>query len=395
MSSPLKPPFRAEHVGSLIRPKVLYDTRLLLEQGKASTEDLHKAEDEAIKQVIKMQHDLGYKGVTDGEMRRAQFFDGVFENLEGLVFIPERPLSEYKKYLPHIVNFLQVGVPSYPSWHCNGKIKRRKPFYVDDFNHNKTLVAPEDVKYIKVNMPSPTWIHQRHGSDWTYDLNVYKNDDEYFDDMAIAYREEIQELYNAGCRSIQLDDPTFTFFCHQPMLDAMRNEHGVDPDVLFETYLRAVNIVTQGRPSDLHLSVHMCRGNYRGMPFCDGPYSYIAERIFPRLDADTIYLEYDDMASTGNFEPLKFIPENRTVVLGLVTTKSNKIETLQELVKQVDEAADAMVTSTRTKEMALNQICISPQCGFSAVWQGNPLTEEDQYKKLAVLAEAAKTIWKD
>ncbi|THV07712.1 UROD/MetE-like protein [Dendrothele bispora CBS 962.96] len=395
MNPPLKPPFRAEHVGSLLRPKILYDRRLLCDQGTASVEDLREVEDEAIKQVVKMQQGFGFKGITDGEMRRAQFFDGVFENLEGLEFIPARPLSEFKKYLPHIVLFLKTGVPAYPSWHCNGKIKRRKPFYVEDFKFTKTLVAPEDVKYIKVNMPSPSWIHQRHGSDWTYDLNVYKNDDEYFDDLAIAYREEIRDLYEAGCRNIQLDDPTFTFFCHQPMLDAMREEHGVDPDVLLETYLRAVNIVTQGRPKDLHLSVHMCRGNYRGMPFCDGPYSYIAEKIFPRLDADTIYLEYDDQISTGDFKALRFIPEDRTVVLGLVTTKSNKIETKEELIKQVGEAATAMVTPTRTKEMALNQICISPQCGFAAVWEGNPLTEEDEHKKLGVLAEAAKAIWKD
>ncbi|KAF5375250.1 hypothetical protein D9758_000349 [Tetrapyrgos nigripes] len=364
------PPFRVEHVGSFLRPKALYDHRALLNEGKAPPEDLRILEDQAIRSVVDLQQELGIKGVTDGEMRREQFFDGIFERLEGLTFIPMRPVTEFK-----------------------GKIKRTQPFYVEDFKFMKTLVAPEDVKDIKVGFPSPSWIHQRHGSDWTYDLNVYKSDDEYFEDVAAAYREEIQELYDLGCRNIQIDDPTFTFFCWEPMLAGMR-EDGVNPDVLLDTYIQAVNLVTAGRPKDLHISVHMCRGNVKGMSFCEGSYGPIAEKVFNKLDVDTLYLEYDNEHS-GDFEPLKHVPADKNIVLGLVTTKVAKLEDPEELVKRVHEAATAMVSDHRSKEDALNQICISPQCGFASVWEGNPITEEDERKKLAVLQQASKMIWSD
>ncbi|KAF9270155.1 UROD/MetE-like protein [Marasmius fiardii PR-910] len=387
----VQPPFRADHVGSFLRPRPLRDLFSDLREGKCSSHDLEVPQTEAIKEVVALQQGVGIKSITDGEMRRAQFFDGVFEKLEGMVFNP-RPITEFKKYIAFVAFLHANGVPAFPSFYCNGKIKRTKPFYVDNFKFLKTLVPPEDVQNIKVNMCAPTWFHQRHGSDQTYDLNVYKNDDEYFDDLGIAYQEEIKELYDLGCRHIQIDDPTFIIFCNDRTIAEMKDA-GVDAQVLLDTYIRATNRCTKDRPKDLTISLHMCRGNYMGQHYFEGSYDGIADQVFHKLDVDAFYLEYDDERS-GTFAPLKHVPRNKTVVLGLVTTKRDELETVEGLKARVDEAATAMAQSgVRSKEEALNQLCISTQCGFASTWEGNPISEEAQKQKLALLVEAAKQIW--
>ncbi|KAK0506357.1 hypothetical protein EDD18DRAFT_1342660 [Armillaria luteobubalina] len=387
------PPFRAEHVGSLIRPKELFQKRSLIESRGCSLEELVIAEDAAVRHVVKLQQDAGIKTITDGEMRRGLFFEGVFNNLEGMQFMPERPLSEFKEYMPHISAMIAAGLTTDKTIYCSGKIKRTQPFYVDQFKFTKNIVPPEDVKNIKMTVCSPSWFHQRHGSDLTYNLNVYKNDDEYFDDLGIAYRAEFKELYELGCRHIQIDDPTFCFFCNDGILEKMK-EMGVDSEALLDTYIRAINVTTQDRPDDLVISVHMCRGNFMGAHFTDGGYDRIAKKVFNNLDVDTFYLEYDNERS-GDFEPLKDFPTNKALVLGLVTTKTGQMESVDDLKSRVYSAADALCQGNpaRSKEDALNQICISTQCGFASVWQGNPITEEDQTKKLELLVEAAKQIW--
>ncbi|KAJ3763032.1 hypothetical protein EV360DRAFT_78718 [Lentinula raphanica] len=366
----LHPPFRAEHVGSLIRPRPLFDKRCELEEGKCTVEDLKEVENDAVKHVVELQRSLGIRSITDGEVKKASFYDGVFEKLDGMVFMPERPIHEFK-----------------------GKIRRTKPFYVEEFKAIKRVVPPEEVKNIKINMCPPSWWHHRHGSDLAYDRNVYSNDDEFFDDLGAAYRAEFAELYELGCRNIQLDDPTFAFFCYEPTLSGMR-EAGVDPEKLLDTYIRSINVCTKDRPTDLRIGLHMCRGNYKGLHFCEGGYDAIAEKVFIGLDVDTLYLEFDDERS-GSFDPLKFVPLNKMVVLGLVTSKNPKLENIEDLKRRVDEAATAMSSgnSIRSKEVALNQLCLSPQCGFASVWQGNPVTEEDEKKKLALIVETAKQIW--
>ncbi|KAJ7900274.1 hypothetical protein B0H14DRAFT_2673033 [Mycena olivaceomarginata] len=375
----LRPPFRVEHVGSLVRPKELYDQRVLLEQGKCAREDLFAAEDAAVAHVVKLQRDLGLGTITDGEMRREVFFEGVFDKLEGMEFLPQLPwvLTEF------------------PSWHCSGKIKRTVPFYVDHFNALKAVVPPEDVGRIKVNMCPPTWIHQRHGSDGTYDPAVYKSDDEYFDDLGIAYR------------NIQFDDPTFAYFCNDDMISGMEAA-GVDHEALLDTYIRAINVCTVDRPQDLNIGMHMCRGNYiGGVHFSEGGYQRIAVKLFNSVDVDTFYvgfwpfplvsanfwaqLEYDNERS-GDFSPLKHLPLNKVAVLGIVTTKSPKLEDAEALKARIHEAADIVAAGVprRSKEAALNH----PQCGFASVWQGNPVTEEDEKAKLQLLLGVAKEIWK-
>ncbi|KAG6873566.1 hypothetical protein C0992_008618, partial [Termitomyces sp. T32_za158] len=382
----LNPPFRAEHVGSLLRPPVLLEKRGLFEQQRIEAEELRAAEDEAVERVVRLQRDVGMRTITDGELRRGMFFEGVFDNLEGMTVIPNRPIETFKKYIPHIGMMYAYGVKEAETIFCSGKIKRTKPFYLDQFNYVKKLVSAEDVKHIKVTMCSPSWYHQRHGSDFTYDLSVYKNDEEYFNDLGVAYRAEIKELYDNGCRHIQIDDPTFCYFCDDGMISQME-EAGVDHEALLDTYIYAINVCTRDRPSDLTVGVHMCRGNFKnGVHFSEGGYDRIAMKLFNKLDVDTFYLEYDTERA-GDFTPLKYLPNNKVAVLGLVTTKNPKLETVEELKARVMEAVDAMTKDNpaRTRQAALNQLCISTQCGFASVWEGNPVTEEDQRKKLAVL----------
>lgn len=390
----LRPPFRAEHVGSLLRPKPLLEKRQALEAKKCALSDLKPVEDEAIKDVVKLQQDIGIKTITDGEFRRGYFFDGVFDKLEGMVYMPNRPITTFKPYIPHIAFMYAAGLKESETIFCNGKIKRTKPFYVEEFNYLKSLVPPEDVKFIKITICSPSWFHQRHGSDETYDLSIYKNDDEYFDDLGKAYREEIKELYDLGCRHIQIDDPTFCYFCSENMIAGMEKA-GVDHEALLDTYIRAINVITQERPDDLTISVHMCRGNFKGgIHFSEGGYGRIAVKLFNTLDVDVFYLEYDTERA-GDFAPLKHLPLGKVAILGLVTTKNPKLESVEELKARVNEAADVLCQGSpkRSKEIALNQLCISTQCGFASVWEGNPVTEEDQKKKLSLLVETAKQIW--
>ncbi|KAF9568459.1 UROD/MetE-like protein [Agrocybe pediades] len=390
----LSPPFRAEHVGSLLRPVPLFEKRKALEAGQCSAGDLRPVEDEAVKHVLKLQQDVGIKTITDGEMRRGYFFDGVFDKLQGMVYVPNRPISAFKPYIPHIAFMYAAGIQESETIYCNGKIKRTKPFYVDEFNYLKSLVAPEDVKNIKITMCSPSWFHQRHGSDETYDLSVYENDDAYFDDLGKAFREEISELYKLGCRHVQIDDPTFCYFCSEFMISGMEKA-GVDHEALLDTYIRAINIITEGRPDDLTVSVHMCRGNFKGgVHFSEGGYERIAIKLFNTLDVDVFYLEYDTERA-GDFKPLRHLPLGKTAVLGLVTTKNPKLESISDLKARVNEAAEVISQGIpkRSKEVALNQLCISTQCGFASVWEGNPITEEDEIKKLALLVETAKQIW--
>ncbi|KDR73746.1 hypothetical protein GALMADRAFT_228198 [Galerina marginata CBS 339.88] len=392
----LNPPYRADHIGSLLRPKALHQKRQDLQEGKCSKEDLKEAEDESVKHVLKLQREVGIKNVTDGEMRRGFFWDGIFEKMDGMTYMPRRPITDSKWYNPEIKLLTSMGVDHEETVFCTGKIKRTKPFYVDDFKYAKALVPPEDVKFIKVTMVSPIWMHRRHGSDKTYDLSVYSNDEEYFDDIGKAFREEVKDLYDLGCRHIQIDDPNFCFLCSEEVIGDMQTA-GVDNEAVLDTYIRAVNRVTQDRPANLTMSLHMCRGNLNiGRNFTEGGYGRIAAKAFNLIDVDAFYLEYDSEGA-GDFQPLKHFPLGKVAVLGLVTTKSAKLESPEVLKARVHEAAKVMSEGNpnRTMEMALNQLCLSPQCGFASVWAGNALSEEDEIKKLKLVIDTAKDIWPD
>ncbi|CAL1695628.1 unnamed protein product [Somion occarium] len=389
----LHPPSRAEHVGSLLRPKSLLEKREQFSSNQCTAEELRAAEDAAIASVVKLQQEIGLKTITDGEFRRAAFYDGMFDKLEGMTFVPDKPLSTCKSYLPYIQVYRAMGFDVIPSVYCTGKIKRTEGVYTADFEYLRSLVAPEEVKQLKITICSPIWLHIRHGSHETYDLSVYHNDAEYFADLTKAWREEIRALHELGCRHIQIDDPSFCFFCADSMISGMQ-EAGEDYETLLSQYINVYNDILNDRPEDLIVGIHMCRGNYRGTHYCEGGYERIAARLFKELNVNCFYLEYDNERA-GGLEPLRHLPTNKIVVLGLVSTKTEVLETLDDIKTRIEQAVNIIAEGypKRTRHVALQQICISPQCGFASTAEGNPIKEQDQRRKLDLIVEAARVIW--
>ncbi|CCM03870.1 uncharacterized protein FIBRA_06021 [Fibroporia radiculosa] len=391
----LNPPFRADHVGSLKRPIVLLQKRKDLDEGRCTQEELKVVEDEAITKIVQMQRDVGIKAITDGEFRRHMFYDGVFDNLEGTNYIPVVPLDWFMDYVPDIDAFKQHNFKGAASYLCESKLKRTKPFYVGQFEALKALTEPEEHKNLKITMCAPEWFHLRHGP-YAYPKSVYKNDDEYFADIAQAYREEIRDLYAVGCRNIQFDDPLLAYFCDVKMLKGME-ERGIDHVAMLDLYCKVYNACLEGRPADMTVGIHLCRGNFKdGRHFSEGGYDRIAIKLFQEISADTYYLEYETERA-GTFEPLRWLPTNKSVVLGLVSSKFPKMEVKEELIARVYQAAEIIANGEekRSKEQALNQICISPQCGFASHADGNPVTEDDVVRKLSLVTETARAIWGD
>lgn len=388
----MNPPFRAEHVGSLLRPIALLDKRAQFQAGTCTAEELRAAEDAAIADAVRLQQAIGLETITDGEMRRGVFFEGVFESFGGMSTII-RPIETFKAYLPYLKFFVDAGYKELPSTYCTSRIRWPEGgVYLKDFEYLKNLVPPEALHRLKITVCGPTWMHLRHGSEDTYDPAVYATDDAYFADLVEAYREELRALYTLGCRYIQFDDPTFAFFCADSTIKGMK-EANIDWERLLDIYIGVYNDILQGRPADLTVSLHTCRGNYRGLHYCEGGYERIAHKLFNALKVDCYYLEYDTERA-GDLEPLKYLPPNKVVVLGLVTTKTGQLESIEELEEAVEEAVDCIARGSprRSRAYALNQICISPQCGFASVAEGNPITEEEQRAKLALVVEAAQKI---
>ncbi|KAI8990529.1 UROD/MetE-like protein [Trametes punicea] len=383
----------AHHVGSLLRPKKLVEKRVAFHTGQCTAQELRALKDEVLPGLVKLQQDVGMGVITDGEVHRDAYVQGIFETLEGMTIIPKRPLGEFMQYLPWVQMFNAMGVKEWTSVYCTGKIRRTKPVYAQDFLSLKQHVAPEDVPSLKVTICGPTWQHLSHGSEYTYDHSVYRTDGEYFADLVKAFREEIQELYDLGCRRIQFDDPGFCFFCSDAMISAMQAD-GINHDELLSTYIDVYNAITADRPADLVVGMHTCRGNMKGMHFAEGGYEGVAKKLLCDLDVDVYYLEYDTDRA-GGLEPLRYLPTGKQVVLGLVTTKSGALESIEAIKARVHRAAEIVAGGgpKRTLEEALDQLSISPQCGFASVFEGNPITEEEQRQKLALVVEAAKEIW--
>lgn len=391
----LYPPFRVDHIGSHKRPAKLLAKRKEFDDGKCTPEELKVVEDEAVIAVVEMQREAGIKSITDGEFRRHMFFDGVFDTLEGVKYLPIVPVEWFMDYVPDIDAFREHYFKGAPSYICESKLKRTKPFYVGQFEALKAVTRPEEHKNLKITMCAPEWYHLRHGP-YAYPKSVYPTDEEYFADIVQAYREEIQDLYKSGCRNLQFDDPHLAYFCSEKMLEGME-ERGVDHRALLDLYVKVYNDILSGHPEDLTVGIHLCRGNFRGgVHFSEGGYDRVAIKLFRDIAADTYYLEYDTERA-GTFEPLRWLPPNKSVVLGIVSSKFPVLEDKDELVKRVHAAAAIIADGEekRTKEEALNQICISPQCGFASHSEGNPVTEEDVAKKLRLLVDTAKAIWSD
>ncbi|KAH0603787.1 uncharacterized protein H6S33_007446 [Morchella sextelata] len=397
MSFKLNPPFRAEHLGSLLRPEELLKARMAFEKKELSPEELKTVEDKAIEEVVKLQKEVGLKGISDGEYRRHMFFDGFFDHLEGFTYVAEPPREIFKMYVPDVSAFLLKGMKPASTTLCTGKIKHVKSGYLPQFEALKALVEPSEVKNIKLALAAPEWYHLRHGEN-AYDKSIYANNEEHFNDIAVAYRTELEILYEAGCRNIQFDDPLLAYFCAQPMLDAMKAE-GEDPEALFDSYIRLYNNCLRDRATklpDMTVGLHLCRGNFRhSVHFSEGGYDAIATKLFNEINVDVYYLEYDTERA-GTFEPLKHLPTNKTIVLGLITSKFPQLEDLEEMKKRVYSAAETMAAGkAESKEEALQRICVSPQCGFASHMEGNLVTKDDMKKKMQLVVELAKSIWSD
>jgi 5-methyltetrahydropteroyltriglutamate--homocysteine methyltransferase len=367
--SKINPPFRADHVGSLLRPQSLLAARQRRRNGEISDEELRGIEDTHIRDVVAKQEAIGLQSITDGEFRRTFFHIDFLERLQG-VTVGGGIESRFKGRTGEI-NFAP------PSLSVTGKLRHVTDIQTPDFVFLESVTH----RTPKVTIPSPTMVHFRGGRK-TIDIEAYPDMGEFFDDLARCYRAEIESLYRAGCRYIQLDDTNLAYLC-DPKLRAGASERGLDPDQLPRAYAALINSVVDGRPQDLTVAVHLCRGNFKSAWVAEGGYEPVAEVLFNELNVDAYFLEYDDERA-GDFRPLRFVPNGKTVVLGLVTTKVGDLESSGDLMQRVEEAG---------RYMALENMCLSPQCGFSSTVEGNDITDEDQWAKLRLVVETADKIW--
>ncbi len=371
MSVQSKPFFRADHVGSLLRPKKLLEARASWKGGKLTFEALQNIEDEAIREVVKLQENVGLKAITDGEFRRENWWIDFISQIEGIVISEPDVSSEFKTdggkgsgYIPKVVKTVS-------------KITHNRNILDRDF---ETLLK-HTKETPKVTIPSPTRIHF-HGGRAAVDLESYPELNKFWSDIARFYQDEIAALEQKGCRYIQIDDPVLTYFLD----DRMRNnlqDIGENPDALINTYATLLNDCIKNRRDDTYLTMHLCRGNALSSWIVSGGYAGLANSIFPNIDVDSFFLEYDDERS-GDFAPLDLMPNGKNVVLGLVTTKRGQLETADSIKRRIEEAS---------KIIPLENLALSPQCGFASVDVGNLITLDDQMSKLELVVKTAETIW--
>ncbi len=369
MASDGKPPFRADHVGSLLRSKAVLEARDRRRRGEIATEDLREVEDTEIVKVVARQEEAGLEAITDGEFRRALFHVDFLENLKGVatrsgIPIKFRTAEGEREFAP-------------PRMEVIGRLERTRPIATDDF----AFLKQNTKRTAKICIPSPTMLHFRGGRKGISE-EVYPDIEDFFADLARAYREEIAALGKAGCTYLQLDDTNLAYLC-DPKMRARTREIGEDPDTLPRLYARIINESIASRPPDMAVCIHLCRGNFRSSWVAEGGYEPVAEVLFNELDVDGYFLEYDDERS-GDFAPLRFVPKGKTVVLGLVSSKVPELESKDELKQRIDEAA---------QYMSGDQMALSPQCGFSSTVEGNEITEDQQFAKIVRVVETAREVW--
>jgi 5-methyltetrahydropteroyltriglutamate--homocysteine methyltransferase len=369
MSVRTTPPYRADHVGSFLRPKELLDARERQKKGEITREALREVEDAAIRDIVRFQEDLGLQAITDGEFRRTYFHIDFLEQLEGVE--TRGGLTAHFHSAKGDVDFAP------PVLHVTGKVRHGHPIQAKDFEFLKSATK----RTAKVTIPSPTMLHFRGGRG-AISREAYPEIGDFFADVAAAYRDEIRELAAAGCTYLQLDDTNLAYLCDPKMREGAR-QRGDDPDELPRQYARLINAAIEDRPAGMRICTHLCRGNFKSAWVAEGSYEPVAEVLFNELKVDGYFLEYDDPRS-GDFAPLRFVPKDKTVVLGLVTTKLGELESKDSIKRRIDEAA---------KFVPLEQLCLSPQCGFSSTVHGNEIARESQAQKLRLIVETANEVW--
>jgi 5-methyltetrahydropteroyltriglutamate--homocysteine methyltransferase len=365
-----RPPFRADHVGSLLRPPALKALRLEREAGRATADALRAAEDAAIRDAVALQEGVGLQGITDGEARRKAWHMDFLLQLGGL--------SSEGKTLP--VTFTGASGEMFftrPDLAVTARVTRPRPIFVEGFRFLRSVVQ----RTAKLTIPSPSMLYTQVGAA-NIDRQIYRSLDSFADDTVAAYRAEIADLYAAGCRYLQLDDVSLAYLCDESMREQGR-QRGDDPDAQLALSVKMVRGVLRDQPRDLTVCTHLCRGNFRSSWRAQGGYEKVAETIFTQLPYDGFFLEFDD-ARSGDFSPLRHVPKGVRVVLGLVTSKSGTLERKDDLKRRLDEAA---------KYVPLEQLCLSPQCGFSSTVEGNAVGVEQQRAKLALCVELAHEVW--
>jgi 5-methyltetrahydropteroyltriglutamate--homocysteine methyltransferase len=363
-----RPPFRADHVGSLLRPAPLKEARARREKGEISAAQLKEVEDREIEKIVRKQEEIGLKLVTDGEFRRSWWQFDFYKGLDGVELYATQ----------HGITFAGVATKA-ESVRVVGKVGFSGHAHLDHFRFLKdhARVTP------KMTIPAPSTLHFRQGRQ-SISKDIYPDLDAYFHDVGLAYQKAIRAFYDAGCRYLQLDDTAWSMIC-DPKERAASKQRGDDPDRLPAEYARMTNLALAGRPADMAITMHSCRGNFRSTFIASGGYEFVAEHLLGELDIDGYFLEYDSDRA-GGFEPLRFVPKGKKqVVLGLVTSKSGKLEKKDDIKRRIDEA---------TKYVAIEQFCLSPQCGFASTEEGNILAEDEQWAKLAMIIELADEVWR-
>jgi methionine synthase II (cobalamin-independent) len=358
------PPFRADQVGSLLRPQYLKDARDKRQRGEISAQELRAVEDRAIRELVAKEEAVGLQGVTDGEFRRAYWHLDFMSQLDGVV-TKENPGLKF-----------QGSGEQPPIATVVGKLGCSRPVMVDDFSFLKSVTK----RTPKFTIPSPAMLHLRGGRG-AISTEVYPDLDAFWADAAAAYRRAIAYFVEAGATYLQIDDVSFSYLCDEKFRANCRR-NGEDPDRLAHTYARVINQSLEGRPPGLGVTMHTCRGNFKSTWVASGGYEAVAEAIFS-AHIDGFFMEFDTERA-GSFEPLRFLPKNKKVVLGLVTTKVGELESKDALKRRIDEAS---------RYAPLENLCLSPQCGFSSTHHGNQLTEDEQWRKLALIVEVAAEVW--
>ncbi|KAI0137158.1 methionine synthase-like protein [Xylariales sp. AK1849] len=369
--------YRADQVGSLLRPREILAAREKVASGELKQEQLQELEDKYINSVVRKQIDAGLRAVTDGEFRREWFHIDFLVNLAG---VESRGVMQSTN--------VSKGGTMPPRLVVVDKISHPQAIQVNDFKYLESQIAAAGAQgkvTTKVAIPSPTMIHFRGGRD-TIDEKAYPTLDPFFEDLARVYQEELDDLYKAGARFVQLDDTNLAYLCDPGMRAEAEKRHG-DANQLARQYAALINAAISKRPKDLTIGIHLCRGNHRSQWFAQGGYEPVAEVLFKDLNVDVYFLEYDD-ARSGDFSPLRHLPEHKIVVLGVMTSKKAELDDKEEIVKRLNEAAEFC-------PRGLKQLCLSHQCGFSSTMEGNELSEEEQWAKIKLEVEIAKQVWGD
>ncbi|HEX4109857.1 MAG TPA: 5-methyltetrahydropteroyltriglutamate--homocysteine S-methyltransferase [Solirubrobacteraceae bacterium] len=373
MAERTSPPFRADHVGSLLRPLRLLKARTEHDGGRLDDEGLRAVEDDAIREVVALQREVGLRTATDGELRRSSWHMDFIYALDGVRAVHDETL--------HVRFRNAVGPLEFapPSLRIDAPIGLSQTIFGDAFEFLRSCTTAEQTP--KLTIPSPSMVHYRGGRA-SIDQAVYPDLDQFWADLVAAYREEIRRLGELGCTYLQLDDTSLAY-----LNDPRQREHvweiGGDAEHQHEQYIAHLNEALAGRPAGMAVTTHMCRGNYRSSWAAEGGYDFVAEPLLNELDVDGFFMEWDDERS-GGFEPLRFLPRGKVVVLGLVTTKRGALEDPDALRRRIEDAA---------RHVDIDQLCLSPQCGFSSTVEGNALTQSQQADKLRLVVEVAREVW--